>query len=122
MVTLHTMVIYFPKGHVKSHKSVVAISYVLQHNATMVYSIIKSLIPFMRIEYPELKNIHYLTGSPTSQYRNKTIFQLLSLHESEFNVTATGNMELSRSRTWQRAMRWLRRQRQALCNVAVKQN
>jgi len=89
MVTLHTMVIYFPKGHVKSHKSVVAISDVLQHNATMVYSIINSLIPFMRIEYPELKTIHYLTDSPTSQYRNKTIFQLLSLHESGFNVTAT---------------------------------
>jgi enterochelin esterase-like enzyme len=55
MVTLHTMVIYFPKGRVWSHKSVVTISDVLQHNATMVYSIIKSLIPFIRIQYPELK-------------------------------------------------------------------
>lgn len=57
----------------------------------MEYSIIKSLIPFIRIQYPELKTIHYLTDSPTSQYRNKTIFQLLSLHESEFNVTTTWN-------------------------------
>jgi len=90
MMTLHTMVIYFPKGHdVKSHKSVVAISDVLQHNATMVYSIINSLIPFMRIEYPELKTIHYLTDSPTSQYRNKTIFQLLS-----FNVQLNSTSQL----------------------------
>ena len=91
MVTLHTMVIYFPDSYGKAHKSEEAVSDVLHHNATMVYSIIKELIPFIKAEYPEFNTIHYLTDSPTSQYRNKTIFDILCMHKSDFDVSATWN-------------------------------
>ena len=45
---------------------------------------LKKLIPINKEEYPDLRTVHYLTDSPTSQYRNKTIFQLVCSHEEEF--------------------------------------
>lgn len=38
-----------------------------------------------------VKTVHYLTDSPTSQYRNKTIFQFVSQHFNEFGVNARWN-------------------------------
>ena len=40
---------------------------------------------------PELTFIHYWTDSPTSQYRNKTIFSIVANHEAEFGVPANWN-------------------------------
>ena len=39
--------------------------------------------------YPDLKVIHYLTDSPASQYRNKTMFYLISHYPEIFHVRAT---------------------------------
>ncbi|KAL3859869.1 hypothetical protein ACJMK2_010058 [Sinanodonta woodiana] len=71
MVSLHTMVVYFPKSQGQRLQSFVGVSDVLCHNATVVY-ILKKLIPMLQSTYPSIKTIHYLTNSPTSQYRNKT--------------------------------------------------
>ena len=35
--------------------------------------------------------VHYWTDSPTSQYRNRTIFQIISYHKECFGVTASWN-------------------------------
>ena len=35
--------------------------------------------------------IHYWTDSTTSQYRNKTIFKVISYHEEYFNCKASWN-------------------------------
>ena len=40
---------------------------------------------------PGIQFIHYWTDSPTSQYRNKTIFKITSCHEEYFNVFAAWN-------------------------------
>ena len=40
---------------------------------------------------PQIKHIHYYTDSPTSQYRNKTIFYLLSHHKELFGVSTSCN-------------------------------
>ncbi|KAK3104833.1 hypothetical protein FSP39_011252 [Pinctada imbricata] len=88
MVSLHTMVVYFPNGDVKS---VVGVSDVLSHNATAVITILHKIIPQIKNDYPQLRKIHYLTDSPTSQYRNKTIFQFILEHGDEFGVTAQWN-------------------------------
>ena len=87
-VTLHTTVVYFPKSHSKTHKSVVGVSDLNIHNASMVKAMICNLIPTIKAEYPALKYVHYLTDSPTSQYRNKSIFELLTRHDSLFGVGA----------------------------------
>lgn len=72
MVSLHTMVAYFPDSIGKSLQSYVAVSDVLSHNATSVYTILHKVFPKIKEDYPGLLKIHYLTDSPTSQYRNKT--------------------------------------------------
>lgn len=84
MVTLHTQVIYFPKSHTISHSSVYGVSSVLCHNAVAVKAMLRKLIPLIKENYPQLEKVNYLTDSPTSQYRNKTIFILLCNHQNEF--------------------------------------
>lgn len=64
---------------------------VLSHNATVVYTILKKLIPQLKTVYPAMSKIHYLTDSPTSQYRNKTIFKVLTDHNDDFGVEAMWN-------------------------------
>jgi hypothetical protein len=56
------------------------------HNAVSVYTILKKLISELKMLVPDIRRIHYLTDSPTSQYRNKSIFRLISTHEEEFGV------------------------------------
>ncbi|KAL3861743.1 hypothetical protein ACJMK2_007766 [Sinanodonta woodiana] len=41
--------------------------------------------------YPSIKTIHYLTDSPTSQYRNKTIFKILADHNEDFGIAGRWN-------------------------------
>ena len=87
MISLHTMVVY-SESEVQSY---VAISDVLTHNASVVYCIIQKFVPLLKEKYPDLKKIHYLTDSPTSQYRNKTVFEILCHHNSDFGVSARWN-------------------------------
>ena len=89
MVTLHTQVVYFPASHNKNHMSVVGISEVMAHNATSVNAMIKKLLSIIKDEYPGTHTIHYLTDSPTSQYRNKTIFNLICAHSELYGCKAT---------------------------------
>ena len=88
MVSLHTMVAYLPSNCDKTKQCFVAVSGSLQHNAAAVYCILQKCIPLLKEDEPNLRCIHYLTDSPTSQYRNKTIFQILCSHEEEFGVSA----------------------------------
>ena len=87
MISLHTMVVY-SESEVQSY---VAISDVLTHNASVVYCIIQKFVPLLKEKYPDLKKIHYLTDSPTSQYGNKTVFEILCHHNSDFGVSARWN-------------------------------
>jgi DNA-binding transcriptional regulator GbsR (MarR family) len=91
MVSLLTMVAYFPQQLDQRLQSYVAVSDVLSHNATVVYTILKKLIPQLKTVYPAMSKIHYLTDSPTSQYRNKTIFKVLTDHNDHFGVGARWN-------------------------------
>lgn len=92
MVSLHTMVAYFPGDRApRNLQSYVAVSDVISHNATAVYAILKKIIPIIKEDYPVTKKIHYLTDSPTSRYRNKTIFQVLVDHETDFGMQAQWN-------------------------------
>lgn len=91
MILLHTMVVYFPGSHTKKLQSIVAVSDLIHHNATAVHTILKKIIPIIKADYPTLSTIHYLSDSPTSQYRNRYIFQILVHHEQEFGIKARWN-------------------------------
>ena len=92
MVTIHPAVTYYPsEDGLQSHKSRVFVSDELGHTSATVYAFLRELIPNLKAMLPNLKHVHYYTDSPTSQYRNKTIFYLLSRHKELFDVTASWN-------------------------------
>jgi len=89
-VTLHPTVIYRKNesGQLE-HKSVVFVSEVLQHNAAMVLAIADKVVNIAKTFVKDLKAIHFWTDSPTSQYRNKTVFNFISMLEQSHGVAGS---------------------------------
>ncbi|WAQ99020.1 hypothetical protein MAR_023393 [Mya arenaria] len=86
-ITLHPTVIYKKATDGKlTHDSIVFVSEVLQHNAAMVQVIIQKVIKYIQESDKSIKGIHFWTDSPTSQYRNKTVFDIVSRLETEFGI------------------------------------
>ena len=90
-VTIHPMVFYYKKESSLLHKSIVAMSDEPKHDAGTVFAILKKVIPFIKSEVGAFNQIHYWTDSPMSQYRNKTIFNVVSRHEETFGAKAVWN-------------------------------
>jgi hypothetical protein len=90
MVTLHPTIIYFKDCDDKlCHKSLVFVSEVLHHNAAMVSAILKSVVKIAKEYVPDVKQIHFWTDSPSSQYRNKSVFDLINRFESTHGCKAS---------------------------------
>ncbi|XP_052251283.1 uncharacterized protein LOC127858304 [Dreissena polymorpha] len=89
-VTLHPIVVYY-KGDedTLSHKSMVMVSDEQGHNSSTVLAFLDKAIPRVKTLVNGLERIHYWTDSPTSQYRNKTIFDAVERHEELFGVKAS---------------------------------
>ena len=94
MVTLHPAVSYM------FHEDIMNIpaeclclksSGIIRPPIATVFAIMKRLVSEMKTVTPDLKHIHYYTDSPTSQYRNKSIFYIVSGHKSLFGVSASWN-------------------------------
>lgn len=92
-VTLHPTCIYYRDAEDElQHQSLIYISNVMHHNSTFVISLIKSLF---LTELPKLlpaltlTKVHFLTDSPTSQYRNKYIAYHLSCTPELYGFSAT---------------------------------
>ena len=92
LVTLHPAVVYTPGDSGICHASYVYISDDLNHNSSAVVTFIKDIIEEIKLKMdPNVECLHYWTDSPTSQYRNKTIFQLIANHEKLFGMKAIWN-------------------------------
>ena len=74
MVTIHPVVVYYKENEKLMHKSFAFISDELSHTASAVFAFIKELIPMLKDIIPFMSYLHYISDSPTSQYRNKYIF------------------------------------------------
>lgn len=92
-VTLHPVVLYYKdleKDGIQ-HKSFVYISPADKHNGAMVFAMLKR---FYKVDLPKFLNntcvklMHYVTDSPTSQYRNRFIFWLVANHQRIFGCLA----------------------------------
>lgn len=92
-VTLHPAVVYRPGEGDEDlqHENRVYISNDLNHNSAAVVTFVKDLIEKIKEENPDVACVHYWTDSPTSQYRNKSIFYLVANHESLFGLKAIWN-------------------------------
>ncbi|XP_078659979.1 LOW QUALITY PROTEIN: uncharacterized protein LOC144904722 [Branchiostoma floridae x Branchiostoma belcheri] len=92
MVTLHPIVVYFKNENGElQHESTCIVSDEMGHNSATVFAILKRVVPEVKEKHPDVKFLHYWTDSPSSQYRNKTIFSILSDHESLFGLPACWN-------------------------------
>ena len=90
MVTLHPTIVYFNEADdTLGHKSMVFVSEVLHHNASMVSAIIEKSVKRIKMLVPDLKFVHFWTDSPSSQYRNKSIFDMMCNFENEYGCKAT---------------------------------
>ena len=91
-VTLHPIVIYKKdESGQLIHRSFVAVSDSLVHASSTVIAILDK---FYSLYIPELQNVkfvHYWTDSPTSQYRNRYIFDLILEHKKRYGFDATWN-------------------------------
>ena len=74
------------------HKSSVIVSDCLIHNASTVIAFLKQVIvPKVKEIFPDASFVHYWSDSPTSQYRNKTIFSIINRHKQMFGISASWN-------------------------------
>ncbi|KAI8479207.1 hypothetical protein Bbelb_430710 [Branchiostoma belcheri] len=91
MVTLHPIVVYFKNENGElQHESTCIVSDEMGHNSATVFAILKRVVPEVKEKHPDVKFLHYWTDSPSSQYRNKTIFSILSDHESFLECLRAG--------------------------------
>ena len=81
-VTLHPTVVYYKEENTLEHKSFVFVSDEPAHNASTVFTILKKFVPEIKKIVPNLDMVHYWTDSPTSQYRNKSIFSIVCNHRN----------------------------------------
>lgn len=91
-ITLHPVVVYYRENSELKHMNYVFVTDELGHNIGTVYAFLKTLIPDVRQRLQkELKKVYYWTDGPSSQYRNKTAFYLISNHKEVFGSDADWN-------------------------------
>lgn len=88
-VTIHPMVIHYKEGENLLHKSYVGITSETNHSAPTTIAFLTKLVEEVKVMLPGLRMIHYVSDSPASQYRNKSIMQFLGKHTALFGVVAT---------------------------------
>ena len=72
------------------HQSYVGVSEVKEHSAATTMAFFKKLIPAIKVILPNLSCIHYISDSPASQYRNKSIVKFIAHHQNLFdNITCS---------------------------------
>jgi hypothetical protein len=90
-VTLHPTVVYYKEQDQLMHKSFVFVSDEMSHSTPTVLSILNVLIPQLKDMDPLLHTVHYWTDGPTSQYRNKVIFNTVANHMQIYGTHAKWN-------------------------------
>lgn len=90
MVTIHPIVVYYRDASGKLvHKSLAIASEELSHTAAAVLTFLKHLMPILTDLFPGMTTIHYISDSPTSQYRNKYMFNVIAGHKDRFGISAS---------------------------------
>lgn len=92
-VTLHPIVVYFKDQTTKklAHRSYVAISDCMQHSSSTVLAILDTFYGLNLDECAGVEHVHDWTDSPTSQYRNRYIFEAILTHKEKYGSNATWN-------------------------------
>ena len=90
-VTLHPAVIHYrdAEGDIQ-HSSVALVTDDRKHDSGAILAFLQVLCKFIRDTLPDtIRVIHYCSDSPSSQYRNKSIFSILCKHQQLLGFNAT---------------------------------
>ena len=91
-VTLHPMVVYYnDEDGALAHQSFIMVSDEMSHKSSTVLAFVEEIMPSLKLLDPDLDTIHYWTDSPTSQYRNKHMFEFVANHKDTYGVNARWN-------------------------------
>lgn len=89
-ITVHPMVIHYRNEENElCHFSIVGVSDVSSHMASTTMAFLRAAQPIIKVTLPELKTVHYVSDSPPSQYRNKTMVSFIAQHKALHNTMAT---------------------------------
>ncbi|CAB3248789.1 unnamed protein product [Arctia plantaginis] len=77
-VSLHTVVAYLKEGRETVHHCLCTVSECTRHDSPAVWAHLQKALEFVFEKRPYITTAHILTDSPTSQYRNKNIFYILT--------------------------------------------
>jgi hypothetical protein len=84
-VTIKPMVIHYKDANSQmQHKSFVGITGEKGHSAPTTFAFLRKVVPEIQEILPNLSVIHYITDSPVSQYRNKSIVKIIAEHSKYF--------------------------------------
>ena len=90
-VTIPPGVTYYNTETSITHTNIVYTSDEQSHSFPIIFAILKKLILQIKIIIPHVSFFHYWTDSPSSQYHNKYIFNIILQHESLFDTKALWN-------------------------------
>ncbi|CAG5034023.1 unnamed protein product [Parnassius apollo] len=77
-VSLHTVVAYLKEGRETVNHCLCTVSECTRHDSPAVWAHLQKALQFVFEKCPYITTAHILTDSPTSQYRNKQIFYILT--------------------------------------------
>ncbi|CAH0403518.1 unnamed protein product [Chilo suppressalis] len=85
-ITLHTAVAYLidPETGIMKTYSVCSISKCNRHDASAIWAHLIPLLAYVRDISPMIDTIHFVSDSPSSQYRNRYIFFVISQLKNDF--------------------------------------
>ncbi|KAI8122643.1 hypothetical protein CVS40_6527 [Lucilia cuprina] len=81
----------FFRDNIVVHKSFVAISEILNHDAVTWRIFQQKIVQYIKANYKFVKTIIYFSDGACSQYKNKKNFINLTHHESDFGLKAEWN-------------------------------
>lgn len=76
-ILLHTVVLYTQSDKLEK-KSFCTLSECLQHNVSGIWAHLGPILKYLR-EYHSVDTLHFVSDSPATQYRNKTMFFFLAV-------------------------------------------
>lgn len=88
-ITVHPMVVNYKKAGTECdkilHRSFVGVSSVTAHSVPTTFAFIKALMVQLVEMLPQLSTVHFISDSPSSQYRNRSMCMMVSMFPSLFN-------------------------------------
>ena len=96
-ITVHTACIFYNTRVIDEDNNdkivakcinTIGVSSVVQHNSAMVYAVQTKLVDLVKHKFKNVGKISYLSDGCAGQYKNKTNFKNLCLHQDDFDIVA----------------------------------